>query len=131
MYRIENKQSAVKEIQKYLISVNEGGEIAPTGVYDVDTRAAIEAFQQKMGVSVTGSVNYQTFTLLYKNYVQNSKKEQTNNNYPHIDFPVRLGDFGENVLHINSLIFYLLEILEGFVDIRDLLVKSFFVNLLL
>ncbi len=95
MYRIEDKVSAIKELQRLL-------DLKPTGLFDKNTREAVLRTQAKNNLDETGIVDYLTFTLIVEEY-RNEKNKQWNSDYlfdPR--FPYVMGDIGDNVLRINE-----------------------------
>ncbi len=64
--------SDIGELQQYLraISIIDGQlpRIVPTGVFDLETRRAIEAFQYQYGLPVTGDPDAETWHKIFTRY---------------------------------------------------------------
>ena len=100
MYRINDKASAIKEVQKYLsyLNTSENGIIA-NGIYDEKTVKSVKSFQSAMGISESGKVDFETFVALYSEYVKESAKNQNST----IKFPLNEGDYSIDLLSISSM----------------------------
>ncbi|MCM1023294.1 MAG: peptidoglycan-binding protein [Prevotella sp.] len=72
-YTDEEKKRHISEIQKYLRTVAQANEnipvVIPTGVYDEKTAEAVRAFQKEYGLPVTGTVDRETWDLLFEVYL--------------------------------------------------------------
>lgn len=72
-YTDEEKKDHISEIQKYLRTISQiNGNIPlimPTGVYDGATSEAVKAFQKEYGLPVTGTVDRETWDLLFEAYL--------------------------------------------------------------
>ena len=109
MYSINDRTSAIKEVQMYLIKIGYGDEIIPSGEFDTYTELAVKSFQKRMEIEESGIVNYQTHTLLKEEYQKSAIKDMINKSGgPGAYFPIKLGDFGEHIPPINSAISYIL-----------------------
>ena len=111
MYRIYDKPEAIKRVQKYLAIIsNPKIFVAPTGIYDQNTMLSVKDFQRTRGILDSGIVDYQTFTLLYKEYEYQSKintiKEISDS---FIDFPLLPGDLKDEMIHVNRSLRRLIE----------------------
>lgn len=108
MYRIEDKAAAIREVQKYLRAAARENEniplVAVDGNYGTDTADAVRAFQKCKSLPETGVVNYATFTSLYEAYLVHEESKALNSLPSHGDFPLRLGDTGEGVVLLHSLL---------------------------
>ncbi|MBE6687087.1 MAG: hypothetical protein E7591_07630 [Ruminococcaceae bacterium] len=73
MYDINDKNSAVREIQTYLNTVSRAAGrdpcVVPDGIYDEKTRECVRSFQRQNGLDESGTVDYNTFELLYREYL--------------------------------------------------------------
>ena len=110
MYRINDRQEAIREIKKYLYAIStrlypEIGRTTIDGRYDDVTRESVKRFQRIMGLTDNGSVDLDTFNALYRAYsavvedfyARDYILEAT-------DFPLGIGDSGENVRALHLLI---------------------------
>lgn len=105
MYRIDNRPEAIKRVQEYL-AVASDPEIfvAPTGVFDENTRLSVIYFQKEQNLTPTGVVDYATFVTLYDNYLAIRRKDQLNKSLGgFITFPLKPGDLAEEMMHINRM----------------------------
>ncbi len=95
MYRIEDKASAIKEIQR-LLKINE------SGFYDTVTRDKVKDTQKQNGIEQTGIVDYTTFVKIVNDHKRSSDKIW-NSNYLFLpDFPYRTTNIGSNITRIND-----------------------------
>lgn len=108
MYPIDDKAAAIREVQKYLRAVSRENAkiplVAVDGTYGEQTASAVRSFQRSRDLPETGVVNYATFTELYEAYVVAEEKETFDALPLHGDFPLRLGDTGEGVVLLHSLL---------------------------
>ena len=72
-YTEEEKKAHISEIQKYLRTISQANgnipTVIPTGVYDDKTEEAVRAFQKEYGLPVTGTVDRETWDLLFEVYL--------------------------------------------------------------
>ena len=111
MYSLNDKSKAIKKIQKYLSNVgNRDIFVAPTGVYDENTRLSVIDFQGKNNINKSGVVDRITFESLYSEYVRIQERDiirKKVNSF--INFPILPGSFFSEMIHINNLLINLLE----------------------
>ena len=73
MYDINDRRSAVLEIQKYLRRISRVGNkipcITPDGIYGDETKRCVSEFQKINSLPVSGVVDNTTFDLLYSKYL--------------------------------------------------------------
>ena len=69
----DNQTIAIQNIQRYLRQLSYHDPAIPSvpidGIYEADTRRAVEAFQRLQGLPVTGIVDRVTFDALYVAYI--------------------------------------------------------------
>ena len=108
MYRINDRQEAIREIKKYLYAIStrvypQIGRTTIDGQYDEPTKSAVKKFQGIMGLAENGIVDIETFRALYKIY-RSVKEDFYALDYivEETEFHVGPGNSGENVraLHI-------------------------------
>ncbi len=126
MYRLGDERAAIREIQKYLHFISdrtrrEIPRVAIDGFYGEETKNAVKAFQNEMGVSDSGAVDYETFTLLYEEFLKAKLLYDAEKYF--IDeklFPFKSGDMGREMLYINLMLDELRSVFQGIgrVDIR-------------
>ncbi len=117
MYKAYNTAEAVKQVQIYLNRVtNDGNFIAPSGIYDDATKKSVIDFQTKMGLIPNGVVDIETLDVLYSEYITVNKKEEINR--LGIEFPIQIGDYNEDINHINRALSTLLDHYGHFHRIR-------------
>lgn len=108
MYRIENKTEAIRQVQTFLRAVAIEKQNIPLlsvdGIYGEETADAVRAFQKSRSLSVTGRVNYETFTLLYETYEDIETEKRLSSLSPGIHFPLKKGDMGEGVYLLHLLL---------------------------
>lgn len=129
MYRLGDKCAAIREIQKYLHFIsdritNEVPRIAIDGIYGNESKEAVTAFQEYKGIAKTGEVDYETFNLLYSEYLKAKFLHESENYF--IDekhFPLKLGDKGNEALLINLM---LDELGKVFVSLGRVELKPYF-----
>ena len=111
MYRIDNKPEAIKRVQQYLEAVSDPTVyVAPSGVYDENTRLSVIYFQNSKNLTPSGVIDYSTFVSLYEDYLFVSKKRDlAEKTAGFITFPLMPGYMAEEMLHINRLMRDLLD----------------------
>lgn len=108
MYDVNDKASAVREIQRFLVELHYNLKEIPLvridGIYGEATRRAVNAFQGLSGLPETGVVDYPTFTALYRTY-RRYYDERTAKGFipPDRPLPVSLGDSGEGILNLQKM----------------------------
>ena len=107
MYRIEDKSAAVREVQRFLIVIAERDDTVPQlpadGFYSEELRLAVMEYQRRKGLPASGSVDKETFDLLYSEYSEILLEEERKKgviNYA--SFPLKLGDSGGDVRNLNT-----------------------------
>ena len=110
MYRINDRQEAIREIKKYLYVIAtrvypEIGRTTIDGQYDAQTREAVKRFQGIMGLKEDGAVDINTFSALYEVY-RHAKNDFYARDYivESTEFPIGIGSKGENVRALHILI---------------------------
>ena len=111
MYSIYDRPAAIKEIQTYLRGI--GYDTLPviiSGNFDDNTATAVKDFQVKSGLTETGTVGYETFTLLYDEYVLSERKRRVaENTDSFVSFPLSRDMSGSEIRDINELIIEILD----------------------
>ena len=129
MYRLGDDRAAVREIQRYLHFISdrryaEIPRVAIDGYYGEETKIAVKEFQKLMGIIESGTVDYQTFTKLYDEYLKAKLLSKAEESF--IDekrFPFALGDKGREVLYINLM---LDELSKYFCELGRVDIKPYF-----
>ena len=103
MYRVYDKPEAIRSVQRYLIVAGDPDIfIVPTGVFDDNTRLSVIDFQTRFDLKPTGEVNYETFTLLYNEYVLLTRNMETGDlTDSFLQFPLLPGKTSNGMAHIN------------------------------
>ena len=107
MYKTYENDEAVKEVQTYLhfISDKKGDipRVSIDGIYGEETAVAVRSFQKSRGLLGDGIVDFSTFEALYSEYSA-IENERLMSGYllSSQGFPFKYGDYGNDVLHINS-----------------------------
>ncbi len=107
MYHINDKNGAVREVQKYLLTISQTEEYLPhitvDGIYNEDTKLAVISFQHEMGLNETGKTDRETFDLLFSEYVRINESNDHEKNILNIkDFPLKRGSSGSDVAVLNT-----------------------------
>lgn len=110
MYRTNDNQQAIREVKKYLYVIStkvypQIGRTTIDGQYDQATRDAVRAFQKIKGLTENGEVDIETFNALYDTY-RKAKDNFYARDYvvENTDFPICVGDAGEDVRALHILI---------------------------
>jgi hypothetical protein len=111
MNRVYDKTEAIRDVQTFLRVVGDPNIfVAPSGVFDDNTRLSVIEFQSRFSLEPTGVVDYESFNLLYREYVLATSNEQTREiTDSFIDFPLSPGDFKKEMTHINRTLARLLD----------------------
>lgn len=105
MYRIEDTTAAIKEVQRYLISLSDGGHVVANGRYDENTRTAVMRFQKKVGITPDGTVDYHTFSALYDAFLeQQLKNDVSEASRGYLSFPITRNSKPEEIRSVNMKI---------------------------
>lgn len=121
----ENNREATRMIQKYLRELSYKDPDIPSvvidGIFDIQTRNALKAFQLKMGLTPTGICDITTFELLYNEYTKALKESASPEKisvfpiYPD-GYVYKIGDRG----YVIGVIKYLLRELSAVYDIKNI-----------
>ena len=72
-YRIDKKEEAVAEVQRYLRALSykyrEIPHVGVDGIYGKETAEAVRAFQLLFSLLATGETDFITFTRLYSEFL--------------------------------------------------------------
>ncbi len=111
MYKIYDKEEAIKNVQNYLRLVGSSDIfVAPTGVYDDNTRLSVADFQSRNGIASTGEVDLATFDLLFAKYeISVAESDLRSKTDSFISFPITPGQTADEMTHINNMISRLLD----------------------
>jgi hypothetical protein len=117
MYRTNDKSAFIESIQGYLLLISSERDEIPQspvdGIYGNETRAAIEAFQKLFGIEITGTVDKETYDLLYGDAMRiESINKAKSEAYEEEKFPLSIGAFGHDVALLNTYLFALSEYYE-------------------
>ena len=111
MYQHSNRSEAIREIQTYLFFLSDKrydsiNRIPIDGVFDQETEQAVIAFQKETSLDPTGIVDYETFSLLYEEYLSISPSPESGSNKRN---SLGVGDSGSEVEYLNLLLYDLSE----------------------
>ncbi len=109
MYQLNDKQSAIKEIQRFLYVISQKEKTVPyvsvDGYYGDETRLAVLEFQRLYFLEESGTVEKETYDMLYKTYLEILDEVNASENGLNSDnFPLKSGDSGNDVAILNSLL---------------------------
>ena len=100
MYQIDDRVSAIKEVQR-LLGLNQ------TGLYDAITRKMVRTVQESYALKKSASVDYETFVAICREYRKGLK---THNHYLYMPkYPYKIGNMDTNVTLIHSALSPVLE----------------------
>ncbi len=109
MYEVNDKTSAIKEVQKFLHIISdkvnlEIPRIAVDGVYGDETFGAVKIFQELYGLEKSGLVDRETFDMLFLLY-SNAADDFNRSGYllTEAGFPLKLGDNSNDVLALHLI----------------------------
>ena len=110
MYRMNDRAAAIESVQNYLRAVgNPDIFVAPTGIFDENTRLSVIDFQGRNGLRESGVVDRITFELLFAAFVALTERERIRNAFDSfISFPILPGSFSDAMIHINRTLASLL-----------------------
>ena len=111
MYSITDNSAAIKEVQGYLYQLHRAEpqkyrRVYIDGVYSDETALAVEEFQRMKAIESTGVVDYETFSLLYEEYLSISPSPESGSNKRN---SLGVGDSGSEVEYLNLLLYDLSE----------------------
>ena len=116
MYKTYDKISGIKELQRMLAIIYQEKHIVPSGIYDEVTQEAVIEFQKTNGLSQSGTVNKQTYDLIYDEYV---KTKILRNTRQSINFPVYVGDYRDEITVINKMLITVMDSLDLYHTVRE------------
>ena len=109
MYQLNDKPSAIKEIQRFLYVISQKEKTLPhvsiDGYYGDETRLAVLEFQRLNFLEESGTVEKETYDTLYKTYLEILDEINASENGLNSEsFPLKLGDSGNDVSILNSIL---------------------------
>ena len=108
MYLINDKKSAIRDIQRFLFVIGQRHDIphvSVDGFYDKETEDAVKEFQRLFALEMTGVAERETFDAIYAEYLKVIKSEESEIlDFSKNEFPLKLGDSGNAVSVLNALI---------------------------
>ena len=105
MYNINDKSSAIRNIQKYLAKIYEGTlNVNENGLFDEKTIIALNKFQEENGLYVKASVDFSTFSAISDAYNKAIIAREMQKKNPHIKFPITRGMQGLEIYKLNSML---------------------------
>lgn len=108
MYSVDDKKAAISDVQRFLFVIGQKNYVSYLsidGVYGEETKKAVRDFQELHSLKATGTVDRETFDMIYREYNEIIKSESAKKITYDIDsFPLKIGDSGESVEELNILI---------------------------
>ena len=108
MYLIDDKKSAIRDLQRFLFVIGQKHGIpyvSVDGFYGKETEDAVKEFQRLFALEITGTVKKETFDAIYDEYLKVIKGEDGESlDFSKNAFPLKLGDSGNEVSVLNSFI---------------------------
>ena len=108
-YTEQQKKEHIRELQTYLYTISMFDksipQILPDGVYDEETKNAVEAFQRIYSLPVTGDTDPATWrkiTAVYRDYLDGAPSAY--HVFPSRSFTVSIGDSGELIYIIQAML---------------------------
>ncbi|WP_297959703.1 peptidoglycan-binding domain-containing protein [uncultured Ruminococcus sp.] len=108
-YTDEQRKEHIRELQGYLYAISMFDrripQVLPDGVYNTDTKNAVEAFQRVYGLPVTGETDsrtWETVTRVYREYLDGEPAAY--HAFPSRSFTASVGDSGELVYIIQAML---------------------------
>ena len=129
MYYITDKKAAVRQVQKFLFLLSDTiytsiPRIPIDGVYNGETKQAVEKFQALMNLEVTGIVDFITFSSLYDEYLKVFEwKNMRDYVVGDTEFPMVIGTYTEDVRVLHVLIN---ELKKTYTEIPDVGKENFY-----
>ena len=126
---MEDKISAIVEVQRYLHAAAESDERIPTspidGVYGNETRAAVKEFQRINGLCENGTADEETFRLLaFSASERETALAASHASAVDEEIPLRCGSHGASVRDLHTS----LRSLSRYYELGDIPVGDFFVG---
>lgn len=106
--KIHDKEAAVRRIQTYLHFIRDRSypelpPLTPDGIYGEETRAAVIAFQDIMGLEASGIVDIKTNAAIYSVY-ESARDVEIESEFDIDDFPISQGSGGAQVGATNRIL---------------------------
>ena len=108
MYDIADRESAIREVQRFLLELHYTTESIPfvaiDGRYDASTKNAVRAFQRLWHLPENGIVDLPTWKLLFREF-SHARAERTGSQmlFPDTQFPITVGMRGEGIKNLQYL----------------------------
>ena len=110
MYKQSDKAQSIKEIQKYLSAILPPEfYISENGLYDKKTMDGVKEFQKMMNLDDSGIVNYETRTLLYREYIKHKERDILSRSTTYLTFPVMPQDRNYGMRNLSHSITILMD----------------------
>ena len=109
MYEIDDTQSAIREVQRFLLELhyytNAIPHVAIDGIYGDATRAGVRAYQRLRNLPETGVVDYTTWKKLYGDYKQAVRQRESEKAIPpDTPLPASIGASGVGIRTLQELL---------------------------
>lgn len=108
MYSVNDKKAAIRDLQRFLFIIGQNEDIphlSIDGFYSEETVEAVTAFQRLHNLEEDGKVGRVTFDAIYEAYTDAMNKSKSEVlDFDRALFPLKLGDSGNNVSVLNSII---------------------------
>ncbi len=109
MYSMADKATYIKKIQRKLLILGDAyaeiPRVSVDGIYGDETRAAIYALQNMVGISKNGVLDYETFLALELHHLElRNRRSASNYIINDTGFPLTKGEQNKDVLILNLII---------------------------
>ena len=109
MYSTQDERAAIREVQRYLVTVSQIESTIPhvtvDGFYGEETRIAVTEFKKLSGLEPSGVVDFKTFNEIYfrhKAILDGREAKKSVYSLPH--YPLTRGDSNDSVLMLNAML---------------------------
>ena len=120
MYKFDDKKSAIKEVQKYLVKIYGDDSVYQSGIYDEQTKYFVLLFQKESGIEQSGIVDLKTFNRLFEKYINSVYEEVLLNQDPVFSsIPIKPKAYADEMLVINKMIADMLDCYGVYHSIRS------------
>lgn len=108
------KEKAIFELQSYLRNISRADSdikrVVPDGIFGEETTASVKSFERKYGFEQTGVVDYERWTKIKQEndrvvFLFSEPRQVAQISLS--DLPLRLGDKGNIIYHLKTMLLYL------------------------
>lgn len=109
MYEINDKEAAIRAVQRFLLELHyytdEIPHIAIDGIFGDATASAVRAYQRLVGLPESGEVDLATWERLYRDYERAAQARRSEGRVPpDTALPIKIGASGDGVANLQRLL---------------------------